>query len=160
MVALLAIDTTEDWEAYRLGKQYGEPHGTFFTDEQLVIPGVHVHGATIRTGERVNGVGIDITPSGGQRTTTYHRGDGGKAQTLTLNSGERFKCVEAHCKYHGRTRVRFINVTTTTGRWVAGGTPAPDAAGKDCAPDGFQLGGWYGSSGVELDQVGAVWTNN
>ncbi|EGZ08987.1 hypothetical protein PHYSODRAFT_524035, partial [Phytophthora sojae] len=109
----------------------------------------------------VNGVEIDVTPPGGKRTSAYHGGNGGNPQTLTLKTGERIKCVEAHWgKYHGRTRIRFIKVTTTMDRWIQGGTSAPDAAGTDCAPDDYQLGGWHGSSGVELDQVGAVWTGN
>ncbi|KAG6613084.1 uncharacterized protein IUM83_11904 [Phytophthora cinnamomi] len=157
-VMLLASGT--DAELYRLSEKFGEPHGTSFSDAGFAIAGQTVRSVTIRTGERVNGVGIDVTRPDGERTNLFHGGSGGYPKTLALNSGERFLCLEAHSgKYHGRTRIRYIKITTTSGRSIDGGTPTTKI-GKVCAPDGFQLGGFAGSSGVELDQVGAVWVMN
>ncbi|KAG6623140.1 uncharacterized protein IUM83_12369 [Phytophthora cinnamomi] len=158
---LLTSGTDAGWERYRLSEKFGEPHGTFFSDTNFAIAGQSVQSITIRTGERVNGVGIDVTsPDGKTRNNPFHGGNGGNPKTLTLKSGERFQCLEAHWgKYHGRTRIRYIKITTTSDRSIDGGTPTTQT-GKVCAPDGFQLGGFEGSSGVELDQVGAVWTMN
>ncbi|KAG6619083.1 uncharacterized protein IUM83_19492 [Phytophthora cinnamomi] len=160
-VMLLASGTDAAWERYRLSNKFGEPHGTFFSDTSFAIAGQSVHSVTIRTGERVNGVGIDVTnPDGKTRSNPFHGGNGGNPQTLTLNPGERFQCLEAHWgKYHDRTRIRYIKISTSTGRSIAGGTPTTQT-GTVCAPDGFQLGGFEGSADVELDQVGAVWTMN
>ncbi|KAG6623144.1 uncharacterized protein IUM83_12363 [Phytophthora cinnamomi] len=156
---LLASGTDAVWEIYRLSETFGEPHGTFFSDTSFAIAGQSVHSVTIRTGERVNGVGIDVTGPKGNNNP-FHGGNGGNPQTLTLNSGERFECLEAHWgKHEGRTRIFYIKISTTSGRSIGGGTPTTKT-GTVCAPPGYQLGGFGGSSGVELDQVGAVWTMN
>ncbi|KAG6594050.1 uncharacterized protein IUM83_19942 [Phytophthora cinnamomi] len=136
-VMLLASGT--DAELYRLSEKFGEPHGTSFSDAGFAIAG---------------------QTTGRERTNLFHGGSGGYPKTLGLNSGERFLCLEAHSgKYHGRTRIRYIKITTSSGRSIDGGTPTTKI-GKVCAPDGFQLGGFAGSSGDELDQVGAVWVMN
>ncbi|KAG6611468.1 uncharacterized protein IUM83_15673 [Phytophthora cinnamomi] len=151
-VMLLASGSDAAWERYRLSDKFGEPHGTFFTDSTFATAGQSVHSVTIRTGERVNGVGIDVTSPDGNKNNPFHGGNGGNPQTLTLNSGERFKCLEAHWgKYKSRTRIFYIKISTTSGRSIAGGTTTTKN-GTVCAPDGFQLGGFAGSSGVELDQ--------
>ncbi|KAG6612981.1 uncharacterized protein IUM83_11912 [Phytophthora cinnamomi] len=98
-VMLLASGT--DAELYRLSEKFGEPHGTSFSDAGFAIAGQTVRSVTIRTGERVNGVGIDVTRPDGERTNLFHGGSGGYPKTLGLNSGERFLCLEAHSgKYH------------------------------------------------------------
>ncbi|KAG6606611.1 uncharacterized protein IUM83_19040 [Phytophthora cinnamomi] len=160
-VALMATSgTAEDYEATKLSEKFGEPHGDLFSDEDIVGYGQTELSITIRTGERVNGVGMNGTNLWGTQFYLYHGGDGGDLKSLTPNPGERFQCLEAHWgAYHGRTRIRYIRVNTTTGRELEGGTPTT-RTGTTCAPDGFQLGGFYGSSGVELDQIGAIWVNN
>ncbi|KAG6580233.1 ABC transporter ABCA1 lipid exporter family [Phytophthora cinnamomi] len=159
-VMLLTSDTDASWGIYELSEKFGEPHGTYFSDTTFAIARQSVHSVTIRTGERVNGVGIDVTSPDGKRNNPFHGGNGGSPQTLTLNSGERFQCLEAHWgKYKGRTRIFYIKISTTGGRSIAGGTPTIRVR-TVCAPAGFQLGGFSGSSGKELDQVGAVWTMN
>ncbi|EGZ21187.1 hypothetical protein PHYSODRAFT_255357 [Phytophthora sojae] len=123
-VALMTIGateaTTEGWEIYRLGKTYGEPHGNFFTDTVFAKSGEAIHSVTIRTGERVNGVGIEVTPPGAGRTSANHGGNGGYPQTMKMQLGERIQCLEALWgPYHGRTRIRYIKITTSRERVVS-----------------------------------------
>ncbi|KAG6590773.1 uncharacterized protein IUM83_19560 [Phytophthora cinnamomi] len=161
VVMLLASGTDASSEIYRLSEKFGDPYGTYFSDMLgVATPGQSVHSVTIRTGRRVDGVGIDVTSLYGKRINSFHGGNGGNPQTLTLNSGERFQCLEAHWEqYRGKMRIFYIKISTTSGRSIAGGTPTTKT-GTVCAPDGYQLGGFAGSSGKELDQVGAVWIVN
>ncbi|KAJ8533282.1 hypothetical protein ON010_g13972 [Phytophthora cinnamomi] len=143
-----------------LSQTFGESLGTIFTDTTFATDGQIVHAITIRSGVDVNGVGIDVTSKFGHRITQYHGGNIGTSKTLTLNSGERFQCLEAHWgTYHDHTRIMYIKITTTSGRVLEGGTRTAKI-GKICAPNDFQLGGFIGYAGVELNEVGVVWTNN
>ncbi|EGZ07550.1 hypothetical protein PHYSODRAFT_529400 [Phytophthora sojae] len=163
-VALLATGTIEggtaadDHFSGNFGTLYGEPHGKPFDDSSFARAGEIVQSVSIRTGERVNGVGIAVEVPGGKRASQFRGGEGRETQTLIMRPGERVKCIEAHTgKHHGRTRVRYIKITSTTGKEIKCGTMASDKAG---AIDGFQLGGFHGSSDVELDQMGAIWVVN
>ncbi|KAG6623027.1 uncharacterized protein IUM83_12377 [Phytophthora cinnamomi] len=167
MVALLTSGAAADGssgdgqsEGIILSQTFGERLGTEFTDVTFTTPREIVHSITIRSGVDVNGVGIDASPNRGPRVNTFHGGNIGTPKTLTLNSGERFNCLEAHWgTYHDHTRIMYIKITTTSGRVLEGGTRTAKT-GKICAPTGFQLGGFIGYAGVELNEVGVVWTSN
>ncbi|ETO75321.1 hypothetical protein F444_09053 [Phytophthora nicotianae P1976] len=87
-----------------------------------------------------------------------HGGDGGDKNTLTLGEDEHITGIEAHWgKYYRHTRILYIKFTTDAGNTISGGTQT-DQIGKDGAPEGYQLGGFVGYSGNEVDSVAAVWT--
>eukprot|EP00644_Phytophthora_capsici_P006859 jgi/Phyca11/103467/e_gw1.8.492.1 len=70
--------------------------------------------------------------------------------------------IEVHWgKYYRKTRVMYIEFTTNKGKTISGGTPQEntDKMGTDTAPEGYQLGGFQGYAGNELDSVGAIWTS-
>lgn len=152
--ALIATSVTAVEDGIRLSTTFGGPHGKKYDDKALVSPGQVVKAITIRTGERVNGVGIEIE---GQEPL-YHGGGGGDSNTLTMGEGENVTGIEAHWgECHSHTRVRFIRFTTNANHTISGGTRATKI-GIESAPANFQLGGFFGTSGKELDSVGVYWT--
>ncbi|ETI44963.1 hypothetical protein F443_10407 [Phytophthora nicotianae P1569] len=142
------------------GPEFGGPHGDPFTDAALIKSGQKVLSINLRAGERVDAVILTIVkPFGGERTL-YHGGDGGDMKNpLALTEGEYFTVMEAHAGTHkGRTRVKYIKFTTNKGNFIEGGTRT-DKNGTDTAKEGYQLGGFVGRSGDELDLVSAIWTS-
>ncbi|ETK95946.1 hypothetical protein L915_01188 [Phytophthora nicotianae] len=143
----------------QLSETFGGPHGNKYSDLELVGPGQTVQAITIRSGERVNGVGLDITDTSGQKVNLYHGGRGGDKNTLTLGAGEYINAIEAHWgEKDSHTRIKYIRFNTTEGNTISGGNPTENI-GVDTAPAGYQLGGFVGYSAKELDSVGAIWTS-
>lgn len=60
-------------------------------------------------------------------------------------------------KHDGHTRIYYAKFTTSTGRNLSGGSTTSDCTAYT-APAGYQITGFHGRSGDELDQVGAVYT--
>ncbi|EGZ21208.1 hypothetical protein PHYSODRAFT_313515 [Phytophthora sojae] len=124
-VALAATGAAALENGLQLSEVFGGPHGNKYSDLELVSPGHRVKSITIRTSERLNGVGLDIVDPAGVPTTLYHGGRGG--------------------------------APNTPNNTVSGGTRTTKI-GKDTAPEGYQLGGFVGTCGTEVDSVGAIWT--
>ncbi|OWY91507.1 hypothetical protein PHMEG_00039891 [Phytophthora megakarya] len=142
-----------------LSETFGGPHGTKYSDLDLVEPGQTVQSIIVRAGERVNGIGITFTATSGQQTTIYHGGRGGDENVLTLGAGEYVTGIEAHWGEKGdHTRIKYLELTTNLNNTIKGGNPTKEI-GKDSAPEGYQLGGFIGTSGKELDSTGAIWTS-
>ncbi|OWZ00545.1 hypothetical protein PHMEG_00028237 [Phytophthora megakarya] len=145
-----------------LGKTFGGPHGNKYSDLDLVDPGQTVQSITIRHGDRVDSVSLDITDLTGQKSTLEHGGGGGDKDTLHLGDGEYITGMEVHWgKYYRKTRIMYIKFTTNKGHALDGGKPHDntDKKDKDSAEEGYQLGGFVGFAGNELDSVGAIWTS-
>ncbi|KAG6949372.1 hypothetical protein JG687_00014903 [Phytophthora cactorum] len=125
----------------------GGPHGVHFSDAALVKSGQKVLSINLRAAERVDAVILTIVNPSGEESTLYHGGRGGVLKTpLALAEGEYITIMEAH-----------------TGNFIEGGTwmgyNITDQVGTDTAKDGYQLGGFIGRSGDELDRVCAIWTS-
>lgn len=56
----------------------------------------------------------------------------------------------------GHTRIFFARFTTSTGRTLAGGTQSGSSA-TFTAPAGWQIIGFHGRAGDELDKVGVIY---
>ncbi|POM78355.1 Hypothetical protein PHPALM_4123 [Phytophthora palmivora] len=140
-VALAASVVTAFDKGIMVGNTFGGPHGDKYSDLDLVDPGQTVKSITVRSADRVDSVSLDVVDSTGQSSTLKHGGDGGDENTLTMGNGE--------------------HITGVEGNSIKGGTPQRDTdnMGKDSASDGYQLGGFAGFAGNELDSVGAIWTN-
>ncbi|GMF49651.1 unnamed protein product [Phytophthora lilii] len=70
--------------------------------------------------------------------------------------------MEAHWgEKDDHTRIKYIKFTTSKGNTIEGGNPNKRMKGVATAgaPMGYQLGGFFGRSGGELDSVGASWTS-
>ncbi|KUF81713.1 hypothetical protein AM587_10001422 [Phytophthora nicotianae] len=143
-----------------VGPEFGGLHGDPFTDAALIKSGQKVLSINLRAGERVDAVILTIVNPSGEESTLYHGGDGGDLETpLALAEGEYITVMEAHAGTHkGRTRVKYIKFTTNKGNFIEGGTPT-HKIGTDTAKEGYQLGGFDGRSGDELDLVSAIWTS-
>lgn len=125
-VALVASCVVAQGDGVQLSEVFGGPHGDKYSDMDLIAPGQEVRSITIRTCERVNGVGLDIKQYPGKEwTTLYHGGGGGDGNTLTLITDptgyEYAQCMEAQWgEYHSHTRIRYIKFTTNRNSTIEG----------------------------------------
>ncbi|POM59219.1 hypothetical protein PHPALM_32084, partial [Phytophthora palmivora] len=143
--------------ATRLSQTFGGPHGEQFSDLSLATSGQTITSLTVRAGERVDGLTLEISAPTAQTFT--HGGTGGTDNILKLDSGEYITSMEAHWgQKNGHTRIFYLSFGTSAGNTVSGGTKT-DESGSVTAPDGYQLGGFFGRDGDEIDLIGVVWTN-
>lgn len=153
------ISATFSWSlapAIRLSNAVGGPHGTYFTGLASAAAGQTVSSITIRGGARVDGV--SLTVSAPTAASVSYGGTGGTASTLALARGEYIKSLEAHWgKKDERTRIFYLRAVTSSGRSVASGTKTSESTAVT-APDGFQISGFHGRAGDEIDTIGAIYT--
>ncbi|EGZ15941.1 hypothetical protein PHYSODRAFT_508902 [Phytophthora sojae] len=155
LVLLVAVSGALSDNSIQLSESSGGPHGTEFSDEASVSVGQTVDSITIRAGERVDGVSLEVT--GPKAATFNHGGAGGDGNTLKLAAGEHITSMEAHWgKKDGRTRIFYLSFGTSAGNSVSGGSMTEDKNTVK-APEGFQLGGFFGRDGEEIDSLGAIW---
>ncbi|KAE9008256.1 hypothetical protein PF011_g10774 [Phytophthora fragariae] len=140
----------------QLSKSFGGPHGTEFSDQASVSAGQTIGSITIRAGERVDGIALEVKSP--KAATFSHGGSDGRANTLTLAADEYITSMEAHWgEKKGRTRIFYLSFGTSAGNSVSGGSQT-DSKNTVKAPEGFQLGGFFGQGGAEIDKLGAIWT--
>lgn len=140
--------------AFQLSEQFGGPHGDRFNDLDRTPPGARVTTIALGSGSRVDRLGITLDNG----TTLTHGGPGGTAAALTVGDGE--YVTAAHlCRGQkdGRTRVFHARFTTNLGRTLAGGTPTADCVTRT-APPGWQIAGFHGRAGDEVDKIGFIYT--
>jgi hypothetical protein len=108
---------------------------------------------TLRGSNRVDNVGLTLTS--GQDYT--HGGTGGTASELTLAANEYWTQAKlCEGKYNDHTRIFYLLATTSTGKTVSAGKTTDDC--KDfTAPDGWQIVGFYGQGGDEVDMLGFIY---
>ncbi|QLH21529.1 jacalin-like lectin [Streptomyces sp. Rer75] len=144
------------WKAadtLRAGDQFGGPHGTAFNDADDLPATPAPRTLTLRGGSRLDGV--SLTLNGGK--TLSHGGSGGTPATLTLGSGEHLTSATlSRGQKDGRTRLFSAAFTTDKGRTVSAGTPTSDTA-TFTAPDGWQIVGFTGRAGDEIDKLGVIY---
>jgi endonuclease/exonuclease/phosphatase family metal-dependent hydrolase len=138
----------------QLSDQFGGPHGDYFTDLDRVS--AHATTLTLRAGSRVDQLGLSLANG----TTLTHGGTGGTAQSLTLRAGE-YLVSGYLCRgdYQGRTRIFHARFTTNLGAVLAGGSTTSDCT-TYTAPAGWQIAGFHGRAGDEVDKVGFVYTRS
>lgn len=143
------------------GIEFGGTGNNAYDYNDAVEPGEIVRGVTIRAGKRVDGLGIIHQDLRGNPVTLENgaRDGGGEPQTLNLGPGEYFTTIEAHTgEKDGRKGISFIKLTTNMNNSISGGTPTNDI-GTETAKPGYQIGGFSGKSGDEIDSVAAVWAS-
>ncbi|MEU6199664.1 jacalin-like lectin [Streptomyces sp. NPDC047061] len=139
---------------FQLSDQFGGPHGDYYQDIDKVAAGARATTVSLRTGSRVDQVGITLADG----TTLTHGGTGGTASSLTLGSSEYVTTAYlCESKYNNTTRIFYAKFTTNLGRTLAGGTTTSDCVTRT-APSGWQIAGFHGRSGDELDKVGFIYT--
>ncbi|MER5516903.1 jacalin-like lectin [Streptomyces sp. NPDC002763] len=139
---------------FQLSDQFGGPHGDYYQDLPSVPAAARATSISLRSGSRVDQVGITL----GNGTTLTHGGTGGTASSLTLGSGEYVTTAYlCESKYNNTTRIFYAKFTTNLGNTLAGGTTTSDCVTRT-APSGWQIAGFHGRSGDELDKVGFIYT--
>ncbi|KAG3066357.1 hypothetical protein JG687_00006755 [Phytophthora cactorum] len=153
------ISSTFSWTLnpdIHVSNAVGGPHGTHFTDVELATANQKVSSVTIHAGERAHGVTLEV--SGPTESTLAHGSTGGTPQKLALESDEVIISMEAHWgKKGGRTRIFYLKFSTNVGRSVEGGSKTSSST-IITAPEGFQLSGFHGRDGDEIDALGGIFT--
>ncbi|MFI9832731.1 jacalin-like lectin [Streptomyces sp. NPDC051913] len=140
--------------AFQLSDQFGGPHGDYYNDIDSVPAAARAATIALRAGSRVDQ--LSVTLSNG--TTLTHGGTGGTASSLTLASGEYVTTAYlCQAKYNAQTRIFYAKFTTNLGRTLAGGTTTSDCVTRT-APSGWQIAGFHGRTGDEVDKVGFIYT--
>ncbi|MFE8947779.1 jacalin-like lectin [Streptomyces sp. NPDC007856] len=140
--------------AFQLSDQFGGPHGDYFDDIDAVPAGGHATTVALRSGARVDQ--MSLTLAGG--TTLTHGGTGGTASSLTLGSDEYVTSAYlCQGQTDGHSRIFYARFTTNLGRALAGGTTTSDCVTRT-APSGWQIAGFHGRSGDEVDKIGFIYT--
>ncbi len=140
--------------AFRLSERFGGPHGTHYTDLPSLPDAARVSALSLRAGSRIDQIGATLEDG----TVLSHGGTGGTAKSLTMGSGE-YATSATFCrgKKNGRARIFSAKFTTNLGRTLSGGTTTSDCVTRT-APSGWQIAGYHGRSGAELDKVGLIYT--
>ncbi|MHB9857218.1 jacalin-like lectin [Streptomyces sp. YIM S03343] len=140
--------------AFQLSDQFGGPHGDYFDDIDSVPAGAGATAVSLRSGARIDQMGVTLANG----TTLAHGGTGGTAASLSLASGEYVTSVQL-CEgvKDGHTRIFSTKFTTSLGHTLAGGTTTSDCVTRT-TPSGWQLAGFHGRSGDEVDKIGFIYT--
>ncbi|MGW1748338.1 jacalin-like lectin [Streptomyces sp. NPDC002092] len=140
--------------AFQLSDQFGGPHGDYYNDIDSVPAGARATTIALRSGSRVDQMSVTLANG----TTLAHGGTGGTASSLTLGSGEYVTSTQlCEGSYNDHTRIFYAKFTTNLGRTLAGGTSTSDCVTRT-APSGWQLAGFHGRSGDEVDKIGFIYT--
>ncbi|WP_327185726.1 jacalin-like lectin [Streptomyces sp. NBC_01334] len=139
--------------ALRASDFLGGPHGTAFNDVDDLPATPAPRTLTLRGGARLDAVAL--THDGG--TTLTHGGTGGTATSLTLATGEHLTSVKlTQGQKDGRTRIFSAAFTTDKSRTLSSGTATTDAT-TFTAPSGWQIVGFTGRGGDEVDKLGVLY---
>lgn len=140
--------------AFQLSDQFGGPHGDYFTDIDSVPAAARATKISLRAGSRVDQMGVTLSSG----TTLTHGGTGGTASSLTLGSGE-YVNTALLCQgvKDDHTRIFYAKFTTNLGNSLAGGTTTSDCVTRT-APSGWQIAGFHGRTGDEVDKIGFIYT--
>ncbi|TXS42354.1 endonuclease [Streptomyces sp. uw30] len=132
---------------------FGGPHGTTFNDADDLPATPAPRTLTLRGGSRLDAV--SLTHDGAAALT--HGGTGGTATSLTLASGEHLTAVKlTQGQKDGRTRIFSAAFTTDRGRTLSAGTATSDTK-TFSAPSGWQIVGFTGRAGDEIDKLGVLY---
>jgi endonuclease/exonuclease/phosphatase (EEP) superfamily protein YafD len=136
----------------KLSDQFGGPHGTSYNDVNSIPSSPVVQTIGMRSGSRVDQINLTLTNG----TEFIHGGTGGTANDLVLASGEYVTNVTLdEAQYNGHTRIFYASFTTNLGHTLSGGTQTSDTV-TYTAPSGWQIVGFHGRSGDEVDKAGAI----
>jgi len=132
---------------------YGGPHGTWFNDIESIPSSPKTSVITFRGASRLDSVALTLTSG----TTFTHGGTGGTSTSLTLESSEYWTSAQlCQGQYNSETRNFYILATTSTGRTLASGTATSDCT-TFTAPTGWQIVGYMGQDGDEIDQLAFIY---
>jgi endonuclease/exonuclease/phosphatase family metal-dependent hydrolase len=137
----------------RVSEPFGGPHGTGFNDLGLLPGNPVIRTLSIRGGARVDQVAATLSNG----YVLSHGGNGGTLASLTLAANEYprqlFLCSG---QVNGLTRIFYARFTTNTNRTLAGGRTTGSCT-TFTAPANWQIVGFHGRSGDNVDKLGAIY---
>lgn len=134
---------------------WGGPHGTWFSDVPVISTKTTPKVSTIsfRGASRLDSVGLTLADG----TSVVHGGSGGNSNALTLGSTEYWiSSTLCQGQYNSHTRIFSIQATTSSGRTLVSGTSTSDCV-TFSAPTGWQIIGFLGQDGDEIDELGFLY---
>ncbi|CCC13990.1 hypothetical protein SMACR_08157 [Sordaria macrospora] len=139
----------------------GASYGTWFNDATILDETpepVKAKKITFRGGSRLDAVSLTISHSDGKGTTELvHGGRGGTESSLVLGEGEHWvKSELCQGKKGDKTRNFYIQATTSKGRTLEAGTRTSDCK-VFVSEEGWQVVGFLGESGDEVDLLGFIY---
>ncbi|PKS05434.1 hypothetical protein jhhlp_008810 [Lomentospora prolificans] len=141
---------------FRQSNFWGGPHGDWFTDLPTLSSKtgtIKTSSITFRGASRLDSVALTLTDG----TTFTHGGTGGTAASLTLGASEYWTSATlCQGQKSGHTRNFYIQATTSAGNKVSAGTSTSDCT-TFSAPSGWQIVGYLGQAGDEMDQLGFIY---
>jgi hypothetical protein len=150
------ILTSFSWSVsptFRQSSFWGGPHGTWFSSLPTLPASPVASTITFSGAERLDSVGIKLASG----TTFSYGGTGGTPVSLTLASGENWVKTElCSAQLNSRTRIFYIQATTSTGRTLKAGTRTTSCV-TYTADAGFAVVGFMGQGGDEIDQLALVY---
>jgi endonuclease/exonuclease/phosphatase family metal-dependent hydrolase len=130
----------------RASDEFGGPHGTPFTDVAAAAGGTVPRAVTLRGGSRLDAVTLAVR----------HGGTGGADSTLRLAAGEHLVGITlSQGKYNNQTRIFSARLVTDRGNAVSAGKATGDTV-THTAPSGWQIVGFTGRAGDEIDKLGVL----
>lgn len=150
----IQVDWTYDTAAdRRLSDQIGGPYGNAFNDIGLLPEKPSAAMVSIRSGERIDRVELTLADG----SILSHGGTGGSPSSLSLGSGEYLSSLYACSgEVNNKPRIFYARFTTNNGRVLEGGSNTSNCKSYN-APDGWQIVGFHGRSGDEVDKIGVIY---
>ncbi|GAA2648230.1 jacalin-like lectin [Streptomyces vastus] len=137
----------------RASDVFGGPHGTAFNDADDLPATPAPRTLTLRGNARLDAV--SLTHDGG--TSLTHGGTGGTATSLTLAADEHLTSVKlTSAQKDGHTRIFSAAFTTDKSRTLTSGSPTSSTM-TYTAPAGWQIVGFTGRAGAEIDKLGVLY---
>ncbi|KAH8677663.1 endonuclease/Exonuclease/phosphatase [Xylariales sp. PMI_506] len=139
----------------RQSDYWGGEYGTWFSDVPTLATKTKPKASVLnfRGGARLDSVGLELTDG----TTFTHGGTGGTAASLTLSSTEYWTSAElCEGEKDGEARNFYILATTSLGHTLAAGTSTSNCT-TFTAPSGWQIVGFLGQDGDEMDELAFVY---
>ena len=150
---LTDVSWTEN-PALQASDDFGGTGGTAFNDINSIPSSASVSSLSLSSGNRVDNIGLSLSNG----TTFAHGGTGGTPATLTLKSGEYPVSLYAcQAYYNSDYRLFYAKWTTNLGNTLSGGVTTSDCT-TFTAPSGYEISGFYGRSGDEVDKLGVFYT--
>ena len=141
---------------FRQSNYWGGPHGNWFTDLPTLSSksgSIKTSVITFRGASRLDSVGLTLTDG----TKFVHGGTGGSETSLKLGQNEYWtSAVLCQGQKDGRTRNFYIQATTSAGNKVSAGSLTSDCNTFQ-APAGWQIVGYMGQDGDEIDQLAFIY---
>ncbi|KAL8376013.1 hypothetical protein RB595_007225 [Gaeumannomyces hyphopodioides] len=133
----------------------GGPHGNWYSDAPALALQAKpkTSRVVLRGSKRVDSVAVQLADG----TSLRHGGSGGDERALDMAADE-FWTATTMCQAQrsGRTRVFYIKATTSKGRTVETGQREGDCFDY-AAPAGWQVVGFAGSDGDEMDRIALIY---